>query len=229
MARTSPRGVGWLPLCAAALLAARGATAMGEEERVAEYERRGHTWPPEWTPATPGWRALMERREQQIYAIESSQERWDAWTTLVTQGVLVGNFTARGFEVALSSSSCCSPSLLLLLPPPPHSRRDRRAPPPSRTQVVRAPDWAQKMLLAQLHALNPLGADGEDTPERQIDVIGGAQRPLFVPLSAAQKDEILWGLKEMHERWSGVELEPVIAYGLRVYVGFIVFEEVCRG
>ena len=47
--------------------------------------------------------------------------------------------------------------------------------------------------------------------------------------SAAQKDEILWGLKEMHERWSGVELEPVIAYGLRVYVGFIVFEEVCRG
>ena len=57
----------------------------------------------------------------------------------------------------------------------------------------------------------------EDTPTRQIDVIGGEQRPLFVPLSGSQKSDLLWGLKEAHEQWAGVELVPAVAYGLRVY------------
>ena len=121
----------------------------------------------------------MERREKQILAMETSQMRWDGWTTLVSQGFLVPNFTSTGFA------------------------------------VMKAPEWAHSRLKAKLHE-KLAAARTEDTPTSQIDVIGGEQRPLFIP-GGPLNHEVLQGLRGLHEEWAGVELVPAIAYGLRVY------------
>ena len=94
----------------------------------------------------------------------------------------------------------------------PAVRASRHRAPPARTvrALHRTRQLAQPSLVLLLELAN---ADGEDTPLNQIEVIGGEARPLFVPLSNQQKDDILWGLKEMHEEWAGVELIPAIAYG----------------
>lgn len=75
------------------------ARALTEEDRLREYERRQYHWPPAWNPPTPGWQRLMERRERQIMNMESSQSRWDGWTTLVSSARLVQNFTAKGYAI----------------------------------------------------------------------------------------------------------------------------------
>ena len=52
------------------LCAAVGPAApMGETERVEEWTRRGYASPPRWTPATPGWKRVMDRRAAQLYAL----------------------------------------------------------------------------------------------------------------------------------------------------------------
>jgi len=81
------------------------AAPMGETERVAEWTRRGYASPPRWTPATPGWKRVMDRRAAQLYALESSQERWDGWTTVAASGLVVKNFTAVGYEVAAAPAA----------------------------------------------------------------------------------------------------------------------------
>lgn len=72
-------------------------SGMTEEARLSEYNRRKLRWPPLYSPNTPGWVKLMERREQQIMAMSSSQSRWDAWNVLVASSSLVKNFTENGF------------------------------------------------------------------------------------------------------------------------------------
>ena len=42
-------------------------------------------------------------------------------------------------------------------------------------------------------------------------------QPMFV-IDAKMNREVLMDLLPMHEAWAGVRLEPVIAYGLRVYI-----------
>jgi hypothetical protein len=78
---------------------ARIVVSVGEQERLEGWSRRGHTDPPEWSPATAGWRALMDRRMGQVERIPDEQGKWDGWMTLVTQGALVQNFTRTGFAV----------------------------------------------------------------------------------------------------------------------------------
>jgi hypothetical protein len=46
--------------------AARGVFGLTESDRLDEYGRRHYAWPPHWDPPTPGWQALMERREKQV-------------------------------------------------------------------------------------------------------------------------------------------------------------------
>ena len=53
---------------------------MGETERVAEWTRRGYASPPQWTPATPGWKRVMDRRAAQLYALEPLAEGWSKQT-----------------------------------------------------------------------------------------------------------------------------------------------------
>eukprot|EP00629_Pelagomonadales_sp_RCC1024_P000956 CAMPEP_0119271026 /NCGR_PEP_ID=MMETSP1329-20130426/7784_1 /TAXON_ID=114041 /ORGANISM="Genus nov. species nov., Strain RCC1024" /LENGTH=290 /DNA_ID=CAMNT_0007271067 /DNA_START=320 /DNA_END=1189 /DNA_ORIENTATION=- len=161
-------------------LAAFAAAGVDETDRVAEFHRRGHSWPPVWQPQTPGWAKLMDRRASQLYHVESSQERWDGWTTLVSSGTLVKNFTSLGYEVAKA------PSVIV--------------------------DDLRSQLLAGLD-----DAPTEDSPGRTIDVIAGSERPKFVTLRPGTTERILEEMKPLFERWSGVELVPAIAYGLRAY------------
>ncbi|KAJ1458391.1 hypothetical protein M885DRAFT_614254 [Pelagophyceae sp. CCMP2097] len=164
-------------------LLVRPGGGVSEEARVAEFLKRGGAWdPPPWTPETPGWRALMDRRESQLYAVEDSQERWDGWTTLVSSGLVVKNFTQSGFALA------------------------------------DAPEHVISMLRAELHrGGDPQTAPPEEVARRQIDVIGGAGRPRFVSLPEGMAPGILDELQPLFEQWAGVELQPVVAYGLRVY------------
>lgn len=63
-----------------------------EEERIAEYHKRGYQWPlddDQYLPNTDGWRTLMKRRFDQIMANEEPQERWDGWLQTMASAVTV--------------------------------------------------------------------------------------------------------------------------------------------
>lgn len=54
--------------------------ALVEHERVAEYEKRNHTWPPlndDYIPNTDGWRKIMERRFEQVQRIEDRGDMYN--------------------------------------------------------------------------------------------------------------------------------------------------------
>ena len=51
-----------------------------EPERVAEYHRRNHTWPPldeDFIPNTDGWRKIMRRRMEQVQRIEDTDDMYN--------------------------------------------------------------------------------------------------------------------------------------------------------
>lgn len=171
----------WSAGTLAVLLVLRAAWADGlsEVERLAEYRRRGLSYPPTWTPDTPGWRELCSRREMQMHSVRSMQQRWDGWTSLIQYCQLVHNYTRQGFAVA------------------------------------RTPPGVQAKLRASLDAGLALGSA---LPFESMENVirHGMERPRFVRQERLNR-EVLHSLKPLHETWSGVELEPVIAYGLRVY------------
>ena len=158
------------------------AAAMVEEQRVEEYMRRGLRWPPlQWTPDTPGWRSLWQRREVQIRAIQDVQQRWDGWNGLVQSASLTPNFTRNGFE------------------------------------IVQAPVAIHEKLAASLHA----GLQ-TDLPKEQgwSDSLCSLQSACVHPRFVEQQglnDWVLAELQPLLEAWSATRLQPVIAYGLRVY------------
>ena len=51
-----------------------------EDERVDEYYKRGHTWPPtdeEFVPNSDGWTRIMRRRLAQVRRIEDSGDMYN--------------------------------------------------------------------------------------------------------------------------------------------------------
>lgn len=87
-----------LGLC---LSAGNRVLAMSESERMEQYAARNYTWPlSEFMPNTPGWTALMQRRIQQVEALNSSsQHKWDAWLSVMSSAVTSPNFTRYGWGV----------------------------------------------------------------------------------------------------------------------------------
>eukprot|EP01083_Nonionella_stella_P250910 866296_1 len=77
--------------------------ALIEHERVEEYERRGHTWPPraeDYTPNTQGWRSISERRFKQVaYADSSPGEKYQGYLLATHSGLTMKNFTEYGWAV----------------------------------------------------------------------------------------------------------------------------------
>ena len=54
-----------------------------EPDRVAEYAKRNHTWPPrddEYLPGTDGWRTVMRRRFEQVRRIEDRGDMYNGRT-----------------------------------------------------------------------------------------------------------------------------------------------------
>ena len=151
---------------------------LDEGERLEEYERRGHTWPPQdYTPNTPGWKKLNDRRFHQISQLEGRDSRYQAYMQSVWSALIAKNFTEYGWG------------------------------------VTRAPQAVIDKLKKRL-------SDGMKNEiydlERKIDVVEADSPSLFLRDQGMNR-QILEDMLPLHEAWSGVELVPNNAYGLRVY------------
>jgi hypothetical protein len=149
-----------------------------ENERVEEYHRRHHTWPPpesEFTPATDGWRRLYQRRLKQVDRLSREDNSWDAYITAVNCALITPNYTEFGWG------------------------------------LTRGPTYLWETLNNSLAALPT--AEEEDY-EGAIDT---ELRPLLIEIEDEVKFEVLRAVQPILEAWSGIELVPETAYGLRVY------------
>ena len=75
-----------------------------EGERVDEYHKRGHVWPPqstEYIPNTSGWKEIFERRFNQIdYSDEEAGNKYQAYLTSIYSGLISPSFTEKGWTLA---------------------------------------------------------------------------------------------------------------------------------
>ena len=72
--------------------------AYTEDERQAEYIKRGHSFPfAKYTPNTEGWKRLMDQRYTQVQALTNIQMKWDGWIQTNSAAVTVPNFTEYGW------------------------------------------------------------------------------------------------------------------------------------
>jgi len=153
--------------------------ALIEKERVGEYHRRGHTWPPEdFTPNTPGWKKTNERRFRQIAQLDAASDaKYQAYMLTVHSALTGKNFTEYGWG------------------------------------VTRAPQAVIDKLKKRLH-------DGMEARNKNVEsaikCVETDSLPFFLP-DDDMNAEIVRELLPLHEAWSGVDLVPNNAYGLRVY------------
>jgi hypothetical protein len=85
-----------LTTCEVTVLAQR----LMEHERIEEYHRRNHSWPPlgtDYIPNTPGWKREMERRLYQAHQQTSRGDRYQCYVNAVTAALTVPNFTESGW------------------------------------------------------------------------------------------------------------------------------------
>ncbi|CAJ1957016.1 unnamed protein product [Cylindrotheca closterium] len=148
-----------------------------EEERIAEYHRRGYTWPlreGEYVPNVKGWKELMKRRFEQVIANTEPQERWDGWLQTIASAKTVPNFTEFGWG------------------------------------LTHGPEQLTLELVDAVYKGIPT-ARGEG----QLDILDGPM-PLFIDREDLMH-KVLFEMKPILEAWAGIELEPSIAYGFRLY------------
>lgn len=72
---------------------------LDESERLLVYEERGYTWPPqehEYTPNTPGWRKLFERRFRQLDEVDGDNNSYNGYMSAIHSALLSPNFTESG-------------------------------------------------------------------------------------------------------------------------------------
>jgi hypothetical protein len=83
------------------LLVQRGDAALVETKRLEEYRKRNYTWPvTETNPNTDGWKRLMYRRLAQVERIQSDDDRYNGWMSVMSQAISVPNFTENGWGLA---------------------------------------------------------------------------------------------------------------------------------
>mmetsp|Transcript_28874 Transcript_28874/g.52229 ORF Transcript_28874/g.52229 Transcript_28874/m.52229 type:complete len:344 (+) Transcript_28874:17-1048(+) len=83
-------------LCA--FLPQTSAEGLVESERLEEYKARNYTWPlEELVPNTPGWRRIIDRRFQQIEAMEGGGQRYEGYMQTMSSALTVPNFTENGW------------------------------------------------------------------------------------------------------------------------------------
>ena len=69
-----------------------------DEQRLAQYHSRGHTYPlKEFVPNTEGWARLMKQRFRQVEAITDLQQKWDGWIETMTSALTTQNYTEFGW------------------------------------------------------------------------------------------------------------------------------------
>jgi hypothetical protein len=84
----------------AALTVVPGTHGLSEDDRMAEYVKRNHTWPADYIPKTEGWKKLMDHRFRQVAEIDDSENRYEAYVQTINAAVLAPNFTEFGFGLA---------------------------------------------------------------------------------------------------------------------------------
>jgi hypothetical protein len=70
-----------------------------ETDRLAEYHARNYTWPPrdeDYTPNTPGWRKIFERRFRQLNKLGGGRETYNGFMSAIHAGIMCPNFTENG-------------------------------------------------------------------------------------------------------------------------------------
>lgn len=67
-----------------------------EEQRRAEYIKRGNTWPPTIIPKSKGWTDILNQRFAQVEALEDLQQKWDGIIQTLS-AALMKNYTEYGW------------------------------------------------------------------------------------------------------------------------------------
>jgi hypothetical protein len=71
-----------------------------EEERIAEYLKRGYQWPiQKFVPDTEGWNKLMTERLNQVSEIDDEAERYKGYVTTLFPALVVQNLTEYGWAL----------------------------------------------------------------------------------------------------------------------------------
>ena len=90
----------FVALCLLLLLPFDG-IAETEEERLAQYYKKGYTWPiTEFQPNNPGWNKLFQHRLRQVEEIEDRQDRFEAYVQTLSASLVQQNYTRYGFGLA---------------------------------------------------------------------------------------------------------------------------------
>jgi hypothetical protein len=63
-----------------------------EEQRQAEYIKRGHTWPPKIYPDSEGWKHILNQRFAQIRALENTQMKWDGFIQTLSAALMKSEY-----------------------------------------------------------------------------------------------------------------------------------------
>lgn len=64
-----------------------------EEQRRAEYVKRGHTWPPKIHPDSAGWKRILNERFSQIRALDNNQMKWDGFIQTLSASLMKSEYT----------------------------------------------------------------------------------------------------------------------------------------
>ena len=167
-----------------------------EDERVYEYHRRGYTWPPlksEFVPQSQGWMDLLQRLLEQVDLLTVDDRSYDAYLTTLSS-VLLHNYTKYGWAITKAP-----PSAILLME-----------------------DYIQSSV-SSLNGNTIEQLPLEEPDEIAIDTIENDEsttnnRPKMMRIPNDLKTAILEELLPIMEAWAGnIALEPVNAYGLRIY------------
>ena len=179
-----------------------------EEDRIDEYHKRKHRWPPsesEYTPNTPGWRAIHQRRLNQTAHLQDQGSIYNAYMSTIHSALIVQNFTEYGWGLTKAPKSFVDALLENLMSGLEH---------PDELPVEKDESSS-----------DDYDDDSEDYSEDEYEEEENQKKkrhenPLELPLMIPNEHLNTRALKELlpiHEAWANVKLTGNNAYGLRVY------------
>ncbi|KAK1745532.1 hypothetical protein QTG54_003456 [Skeletonema marinoi] len=182
-----------------------------EDERVAEYHKRKHQWPPapnEYVPNTPGWRSNHQRRFNQTALLEDTEEAYNAYLCLVHSALMSPNFTEFGWGLTKAPKSLVDAL---------------------HENLMNGLRHAEDLLVEDAELFHDEEYDEEYEDSEDFEALYDRhvhvqklkdENPLEFPLMIPNEQLNQRALEELlpiHEAWSGVKLKGNNAYGLRVY------------
>lgn len=77
-------------------------SVLQESDRISEYHKRNHQWPPkptDYIPQTPGWQKLLSRRFQQVSRLQDEGSKYNGYMSTVHSALIAPNFTEYGWAL----------------------------------------------------------------------------------------------------------------------------------